>query len=297
MNNIMLKLDDLFYPMSDLGQVFSLIYLSLHSNQEDFVEVASAFNQVFKTSYSSLDIKNCFYKFKHLCNFDLALFKNTYSQLKTIKKDFCKSLVPPISYCLNCNSYLEKSFKVKSTTFYIRKASLNLIESLICKKCFYTYSADTYTDNTGNTYLYPQSTEISILITSSKTSFQKDLLVAYDGNLIRNGVSLEGFCDTYNTLYSSNKMNRDLDRRRLSEAWLTFKLRDYVYIDEVFSKKGQYFNPKLIESFLSESFHLIKKYVVLNCFKQHQSYCKSSNCCKIGKIISYTLQGTFINII
>ena len=94
-------------------------------------------------------------------------------------------------------------------------------------KCLIVYSADYYVSNEKK-YIYPSKLQPKILQTSSRTAFEIFLLQTFDLLLFRNGISFEGFGDFYNTLYPNDKIERNFDRRRLSESYFSFKIRNFI---------------------------------------------------------------------
>lgn len=220
----------LFSPLRNFGEAFSLMYLVLEIKDKNrFENITKSFNKLFDSNLSIENVKCCIQKFKHnSLNFDADNFSETYNKLKIIKEDMKEIVRPPISKCLNCDNTLSKTGSSDIITFTLQKIVINEVENFQCYKCLNSYSADFYTQN-DTKYLYPSNVETSIVQTSSQTAFDTFLLNTFDYLLFRSGVSFEGFCDYFNAVFPNNKIKRNLDRRRLSEAYFTYKIRNFCF--------------------------------------------------------------------
>ena len=154
-----------------------------------------------------------------------------------------------------------------------------------CDLCDINYSFRNYTKcKSGESFLYPPNIKLSFLATSNETCFELKLLRYFDEQIIRNGVSFEGFCDSYNLLYADQlNVMRPLNRIRLSEAWYSFKIKQLIFSNEHllpildFKSDG-----KSTEKYLESRLPIWIDNFTLKWSKIHNSNCCVLNCDETG---------------
>jgi hypothetical protein len=96
-----------------------------------------------------------------------------------------------------------------------------------CKYCPNIYFFSNYTQN-NDYYLYDPSVETKYIRTSLRTCFDLKLVKYFDEQIVRSGVTFEGFADSFNSLFKDHLIKseniRFLDRRRIGEAWYFYKV-------------------------------------------------------------------------
>ena len=101
-------LKDAIYPLKNLTQFYSLMYL-IHHTDNDSDYVSTSFNDIFNTNYNADTVNLLHSKFLNLFSQDeqdhLSLFSNLSFRVKN-RKTF---LLPPINKCLFCNFILEST--------------------------------------------------------------------------------------------------------------------------------------------------------------------------------------------
>ncbi|RNA01588.1 hypothetical protein BpHYR1_028691 [Brachionus plicatilis] len=149
---------------------------------------------------------------------------------ENLKKSY---LMPPVDSCINCKSVLDvnkTSNKIVSFCFDCPKIMYAKFGK--CEKCDIEYSFRNYKLCSKNeTFLYPAHIPLIFLATSQETCFEIKLLRFFDEQILRNGVTFEGFCDSYNNFYPDFVSGRPLNRIRLGEAWYSFKIKHYLLIN------------------------------------------------------------------
>ncbi len=117
---------------------------------------------------------------------------------------------------------------------------------------------------------------------SNFTFIDFNLLNFFDCLLVRNGISFEGFCDSYNMMYKANGI-RGLCRKRFSETWFSWKINYFTQINENHcylsydNKNTENHLENIITGFLH---YFIKKWHAL-----HAEHCREISCNQTGKYI------------
>jgi hypothetical protein len=116
----------------------------------------------------------------------------------------------------------------KTVTFYSFDGPENRdYSSKKCKYCPNIYFFSNYTQN-NDYFLYDPSVDNNFIRTSIRTCFDLKLVKYFDEQIVRSGVTFEGFADTFNSLFKDHlketENTRCLDRRRVGEAWYFYKV-------------------------------------------------------------------------
>ncbi len=228
-----MSLNQNIYPLDNLQQFFSLFYL-IQEAEGDFSFVSQCFNEMYDTSYDAVAINLLISKFLHLFRLEKTGLDDLFGKLKlmvTKKKQYLKA---PIDKCIFCHLILiSKPSLHKITAYCFDMPKEMFYKDQWCQRCDINFNFRNYTKcNSGESFLYPSDFGLSFLATSRETCFELKLLRYFDEQIIRNGVTFEGFCDSYNLLYADNLFEmRPLNRQRLSEAWYSFKIKQLILSD------------------------------------------------------------------
>ena len=138
-----------------------------------------------------------------------------------------------------------------------------------------TYNVDYYSKN-NKKYLYSTNIVTKYLKLSNQIVFDKGLLNFYDQCLLAGCVGFETFATIYNNCYSTkektyNVSQIQLYRKRLSEAWFTYKLRSILNNFDNF--KNYYFDAKSTEFELEKFNYSIKIYFIKKWSETHSVEC------------------------
>ena len=151
-----------------------------------------------------------------------------------------------------------------------------------CHRCSIEYSFRNYTKcNSSFEYLYSSKITSDYLATSRETCFEIKLLKYFDEQIIRNGVTFEGFSDSYNSLYYDVADVRPLNRVRLAEAWYSFKIKQFILQDPSLQLDFKS-DSKSTESLLGNLIPLMKHSFALRWADIHKQHCKIHNCDSTG---------------
>jgi hypothetical protein len=205
-------------------------------------------------------------------------------KLNNILSTTKKIIKVPINECLKCRTILI-NFKQKEINVYFQSSSEKcLIQTKICKICNIQYNLNTYKFLINNeAFYYPKLIDMKFIQTSTQIVFEKNLIEIFDQFMSRNQVTFEGFTETYNKLYINNKLNRELNRKRLTECWFYYKILNYHYQFSI--SPVSVFNSKETESYLDSFFQIIKNKTINQWFISHNEVCKAKNCANIGGLI------------
>ena len=101
-----------------------------------------------------------------------------------------------------------------------------------------------------------------------------------DEQIIRNGVTFEGFSDSYNLLYAEElKDIRCLNRLRLAEAWYSFKIKQFLYSNDYHLPIRDFkTDSKSTESYLRSRLSTWFQNFTLKWSQIHKKNCFVSNC-------------------
>lgn len=188
-------MNKLFYPLSSLQEVYTLMYLSGNLDIDiELPTITSVFNSLLKTMYKESILLAAIKKFHDLMSADKNLFatfsKNLKEQVNANKIKICEA---PFLNCKFCNReliYTNESHCVVFTLFGPKKG---LLRSKFCSNCLITFNSDNYIQN-NEAYVYRSLGNIDVIVTSSETVVEISLLKEFDNHLIRNAVTFSGNC-------------------------------------------------------------------------------------------------------
>ena len=193
-----------------------------------------------------------------MLNLDLKHLIILKENFEKIVNKFPVYIYPPVSNCLNCDNKIifDKTRFQKSCTYFTEKIKNSITCNGHCTHCNINYSTDYYiTHNTQQKYLYQKNVAITLIQTSSVTSFDSNLIRNFELSHFKNSISFIGFVDVYNMISSNCSESRNLNRLRLSEAWYTFILRkNLIYVLNSYN----YFKTSEIDEIIIKSFNSIK---------------------------------------
>ncbi|CAF0846898.1 unnamed protein product [Brachionus calyciflorus] len=124
----------------------------------------------------------------------------------------------------------------------------------------------------GNEYFY-NFVQVQFFKLSNQTMFSRDFLIDLDNHITRNQVTFEGYTDAYNRKLNDNDVL--LYRKRLSEIWFGFKIRQY---QNLYDQTLKCFDLKESESFLENFIPKFQSDLLLLWNKKHDFICSSSIC-------------------
>jgi hypothetical protein len=272
-------LKDALYPLQNLHQFYSFIFL-IQNSDEDLNYVSESFNSIYGTQYNVDSISILKSKFLHLFSFDHsdlnALFSNL--SLKALNKK--QYLLPPISQCISCKFFLEFSSTHKIIAYCFDSPKIMYFQVKRCARCNIDFSFRNYTYcSSSQSYLYPSSIKISHIATSKETCFEIKLLKYFNEQIIRNGVTFEGFTDSYNRLYPEAVNGRPLDRRRLAEAWYSYNIKQLLFKENISTPILDFkSDSKSTEVFLSNNIISWKISHAIKWSELHKRNCTCLNC-------------------
>jgi hypothetical protein len=269
-------------------QIVSFFYLYINSYSKDFAEISESMNRLFQLNYSTAETKNIFDNLIFSKNISLDGLTNLMRRLNDEIKSFNSCIYPPVQNCTYCDKKLSFKSKKKVIIYKLNGAEMSNIISNECKSCEITFSLNTFEINRSKErYFYPPSIKITHFETSLQTIFETRLLMNFDEFLSRNHVPFDGFCDTYNIINISELNNtlRPLDRRRLSEAWFSWKIAMYEH--KFGTEYLLHFGCKNTDKLLESRFEFYKRNIILSWHYIHLFYCKSTLCSKISSIFLY----------
>jgi hypothetical protein len=267
------------YPLKNINQTFAFMQLyleSLEDNDQDFM--CMTFNEIFKTSFTIKTIALIIDKFSNMLKNELCDLKSVYDKIngKLVYKP--KLIKPPTNKCFYCSSILLQSHVKNGFAYYFDKPKKIRFQILKCYDCKIEYHQDTYIKVINQEkYLYSSNYNVEYVTTSSQTCFHIPLLKYLDECIIRSGMKFDGFTDIYNAITLGELEGRKLDRRRLSEGYFTYKIREYIKKQNQ-TNEIKSFDSKLSENYLEENIANFQKNFVLRWSKLHALNCKSLNC-------------------
>ena len=227
-----MSLKDVLHPLTNLKQFYGFFFL-VQESDGDHHFVSESLNEIFDTNFGCDTIGLLLAKFSSLFGMDGCSLEKLFASLKLKAKQKKRFLLPPVLKCLKCNFLLENSRQSHNIIAY----NLNSPEEMcymkkLCKPCNISYSFRNYTRNESDeSFLYPHNLALTHLATSNETCFELKLLHYFHEQIIRNGVTFEGFCDSYNQLYPEYAGQRPMNRIRLGEAWYSFRIKYYLNLN------------------------------------------------------------------
>lgn len=281
-----MSLKDILYPLVNLKQFYGLFFL-VHQF------VSESFNEIFNTNFSSDSIVVLLAKFSQLFDMDARSLKDLFFTLKLKAKRKTRNLLPPVNRCIKCNFILQNPSQSRRIIAYnFNSPSEMMSQLMLCANCDITYSFSNYTLNKSHeSFIYPHYINLTHLAISCDTCFELKLLHYFHEQIIRNGVSFEGFCDSYNQLYPVYANKRPMNRIRLSEAWYSFRIKHYLNLNNKTPLIPiREFKPADTETFLEPLISDWHDNFTIRWAAEHTLHCKVLNCdstsrCFIIKIV------------
>lgn len=278
-------LKKLIQPFTSLREIMGFIYLYMETRGEfDYNNLIEIYSRHFATNLRIELIRSVVAKFDYLSNNSFSNFVITYRELKS-EISRIKIIIPPCDQCLKCSSKLVNVGNKTILTFYCDGSKFANYISLECKQCQIIYNAYNFEKKTSNTaFKYKSNITTNIIKISSQTCFDTKLLNYLDESICRNGMKFDGFCEVYNRCFNqqSNSSNRILYRKRLSEAYFSFKITQFL-IDINAPNDIPDFKSKQTETFLETKFDIIENHFINKWTTIHRIECKSLNCHETGK--------------
>ena len=217
------------YPFENLQQFYGMFYL-IQQAEGDYDFVCDSFDEIFGIKYDVISIKNIVSKFLRLFHVDHNGLFELFKKLK--KKSFSRKqyILPPVNQCIHCNFLLETfSSSQKIMAYCLDEPKLMYYKTRYCSRCKIEYTFRNYKRSNDEYFIYPRSISLKFLATSLETCFEIKLLKYLDEQIVRNGMTFDGFSDSYNQLYSNIVNERPLYRKRLAEAWYSYKIKFFLY--------------------------------------------------------------------
>ena len=186
-------MNKLFYPLSSLQEVYTLIFLSGNFDIDvEMTSLVTVFNSVLKTQYDLHVLKHAIKKFYDLMGANKNLFsiftKNLFEKVNEKKITICEA---PFFSCKVCKKELIYTSDSRCVVFTIIGPKKGLLRSKFCQFCCITYNADNYIIN-DKVISYDLTENIDIVVTSSETVIEISLLKDFDNHLVRNATTFSG---------------------------------------------------------------------------------------------------------
>ena len=270
----------LIQPLKSLRELMGFIYLYMETRGEfDYHNLIDIFSKHFETNLRIESIRSIVAKFDYLSNNSFSNFVIIYRELKSeISRKI--TILPPCDTCLKCSSKLVYVSNKTILTYYRDGSKLANYVSLECNPCQIIYNAYNFEKKTLSTsFKYKANIKTNIIKISNQTCFDTSLLNYLDESICRNGMKFDGFCDVYNRCNNqiANKNVRLLCRKRLSEAYFSYKITQFILeIDSL--KDIPDFNSKQTEQYLGENFDIFEDHFIRKWSKIHEKECFSLNC-------------------
>ena len=282
-----MSLKDAIYPLDNLQQFFSLFYL-IQESDDDHCFISESFNDIFGTNYSADSISLFLAKFLNLFRMDKAGLVQLFASLKKKASNKKEYLLPPVNKCIDCHFILQSSnISKKIVAYCFDSPKILFFKVKRCERCDIDYSFRNYKRcSNSETFLYPEFVPLTFLATSQDTCFEIKLLRYLDEQIIRNGVTFEGFSDSYNQLYPKVVGERPLNRIRLSEAWYSYKIKHYLFLNKP-NDTFLDFKSAYTETFLEPYIELWKDEFTFRWSQIHKTNCTVLNCDATGSFIFY----------
>jgi hypothetical protein len=200
------------------------------------------------------------------------------------ERELKKEIVCPIKFCIHCKNELKivQNTKRKIRVYYFEGPVRLILYKKFCHKCFITYDLSNYSDKNKINYIYPNFYEINFTKISDQTVIDNNLLHYFDELLMRNGITFEGFSDSYNEIHK--KLNISLNRLRLSEAYFVFKIKSLYHNSSELNIED--IHPKKTDDFLKDNFENYKIKFVKKWANIHNE-CKISCCTSTSMFLSF----------
>ena len=244
-----------FFPFETFEICFIFFILFI-----DELDTNYFFLKGFMSKYFNLNFDSDFIK-----RFSNRIFFYYGVSFEAIKKYFLiflnerelkKDIVCPLKYCIHCKNELKIVQKTKRNirVYFFEGPVRLMLSKKFCYKCFITYDLSNYTDKNKTSYIYPNYYEINFTKISDQTVIDNKLLHYFDELFMRNGITFEGFSDSYNEIHKN--LNISLNRLRLSEAYFVFKIKSLYYNSS--ELKIEDIHPKKTGDFLKDNFENYK---------------------------------------
>jgi hypothetical protein len=126
-------------------------------------------------------------------------------------------------------------------------------------------------------YYYPNKISLNFFQLSSKTIIEIKLLRELEESIFRNGTSFQGFADVYN--YLNNESTRPLNRKRIAEAWFSWKLTIFLR-SECLENLAAVFDHKKSELVIGQYLESIRSSKLFEWNQDHELNCIYGETCK-----------------
>jgi hypothetical protein len=250
----------------------------------DYNYIKDSIQRHFGTSLTLDNIRAIVSKFNFFSKYAFSNFVTTFKKLKNEIKTREMIVFPPVLQCSKCSSTLVYLSDKTILVYYYDGPKMVKCVQTECNLCQIKYNVNNYENSiTKELFLYEKNITVNFIKISNKTIFEVKLLKYLDEHIIRNGMKFDGFSDSYNCInehcYSVDI--RKLDRRRLSEAWFTFKIKQILL--ELENKSNILdFKSKQTEQFLKANFERFKNHFIEKWSKRHKQDCSGKNCNDTG---------------
>ena len=275
-------MEELLFPFTKSQQAICFLFLLLErEDEEDAHFISTSFNSVFETHFSAEFVNPMAQKFQNILKEDLKSIRTSYKKIKLLISQKPKTLTPPIKNCLYCNSTLVNAKLKNITTYHYNGPESNQIRFRRCNLCDTDYGLSSYVKRKKNEsdsfYIYPNKISTEYLQISNETCFELKLLRNLDEQIFRSGVTFEMFSISYNSLFENYAAKRPLCRKRLSEAWFTFKIKHFL-LKYSGNQEIYDFSSKETEIYLENKLEYFKRSFLFSWSKIHDSHCRIPNC-------------------
>jgi transcription elongation factor Elf1 len=267
-------LKKILFPLVNASEALSLIllYASSHGEVElDFVR--HSFKKLYGKAIDNDVIRVTIDKFLCLLNLDVKEMVNAYEKVECLIKH--KKQVNRIKNCVNCGQQTTQKKSKDIVTYTFDGPKLLTYYNAQCKICDINYDFEKYSCKNSVNFYHDDN----YLMCSSQTCFEKRLLDLADEQIARNAITFEGFCDTYNNFFPCAQI-RPLNRKRFSQAWFTYKIKQALPDCEYFKYDE---NESILEKYID---NLIDEFP-FDWYKKHKSACSIENCQSISRIFEY----------
>jgi hypothetical protein len=276
----------LIHPLQSVQELMGFIYLYFESHGEfDFNFLNEIFQRHFTTVLSFDTIRAIVSKFNYFSNNAFSNFVQTFKKIKLEIENREMIIYPPLDNCSKCLSKLQYLSDKTILVYYYDGPKMVKCVQTECNQCQIKFNVNNFEKSiTKEYFLYDNNIKVNFIKISNKTIFETKLLIYLDEHICRNGMKFDGFSDSYNCVNESSfkKNIRKLDRRRLSEAWFTFKIKQFLLeINDTSDILD--FESKHTEEFLKLNFDKLKQFFIEKWSKIHKTECDSKNCHQTSK--------------
>lgn len=167
----MLTLEEVLWPLINLDEMFSLLYVSSKCNPlYEISFITKTFNEVQNRILTEIDIENCLNK---LTSFKYHSFAQKVIFLDEKLKSKPRLCEPKLEVCEKCTSQLELHKKSQCVFFGINSIENGILVTKKCSSCSIIFHVDKY-EKHGELHSYFKS---EYLCTSSESVFEVIILI------------------------------------------------------------------------------------------------------------------------